>query len=1243
MAKKVKSISRFIGGIADYESEGTQDTYSHGRSIDVRSNPRQVSLLPKTIKESGNVIEALPKWSETVVSNLDTYIYDEVGNIYKRTSAASYSLLRRVSSSHGNGLSYFGEDDYLYYTLDKVVGRYGSLSGTPSFTDDFLGAQGGVPLNTSSLDLEAGSSQYASRASSGSLQITGNLAIEAQIKPESLPTTGNAMVIASKWDESGATRSYHFDLYAASGYFGDGGDGALTISTNTTDAPIDSACTGTINTTSLSATNTSFAAGQVIFIHQSQGTGAGTRMRNKIQAYTAGTITLETTLNATYSTGAQVLVLKEYTNVTVNAGVTWTAKAWNGTVGGILAFLASGTVTVNGTISASGSNGTYTNSYGTYTAVYTSGGGFRGGMARAQVTAVYGNRGEGDLGGWSTTDNATAANGSGGGAGYCWGEGGGAGGGGGSNATVGVSGNKAPYPADSGSIIGAGATTITGSADLTSILFGGGGGGGANDGNNGGTTSEAIGAGGSGGGIVFITATTLTMGAAGLISANGGNGGEYSSTWELAGGGGGAGGSILLKTQTGTLGTTRITASGGTGGTKSGGLQNGGNGGSGRIHIDYYTSYTGTTTPTIDATQDNSLAASTDSYQLRLLVSDDGTAVETLSKTASLVTDSWQHVAVSLNFTDNEATFYLNGVSLGTVACTAASIDSNSATFQVGMSKDDAGDAANFFDGLIDEVRVFNTARSQDDFSLGINQQIPSATPGLVAYYNLNGDYADATSNSNDLTASGSPVFSTDVPYPSPTTRLDIDQSATTTGNTYTLATTISETAANRKTFTPAKDPQKSVAVLVVAKGTGNWTLTVHDQYNNTVASKTLANANITVGDYTEFVFDTVWRPITNFTNTYHFHVTSTVADGTVTTTDLNDLSTVSYRTYYQFLVEDTAFHPMAKMLQFLVIGNERYIAKYEATTYEPNKIVLPAGYRVRCYGYWQEFLAIGVTRGSNIYDTDQGRVYFWDGIAPTYNFFRDVPEGGVNALCGTKDKLYAVVGYQGEILKFNGGEFEPATKIPKTTENKYVEVLPQAITVWKSLMRIGVAGGGDSTEIERGVYTFGKKNIRYPDALTYDYPISTGTRTSTGVKIGFLTVVNKKLLIGRQDNVGYGIDYVDADNDCFGDGTIEFLVDDNNMMFKEQRANTLLAVFDPLESGQSIDIKYKLDSDTDWTALGAVTTADETEARIIIPDGRCREHQFAVDLASTSGTSPVLKNVALEWDDLKEEKKVGK
>jgi len=347
---------------------------------------------------------------------------------------------------------------------------------------------------------------------------------------------------------------------SATSAFGDGSDGALTISVNTTDTPIDAACTGTSGSITLSATNASFAAGQVVLIHQTQGSGAGTYQKNKISSYSAGTITLETPLNATYATGAQVIVMKQYTTITVNTAVTWTAKAWDGTVGGILAVMANGVVTVTGTISANGK-------------------GYRGGDGAVHPTTA-GNQGEGTSGAGS---QSSSANGNGGGGGTS--NNGGAGGGNGAAGT-------------SGSVAAGGAAA--GVAALTTMVFGGAGGGGGNS-NNGG---DDAGDGGAGGGIIFLFVKTPTV--TGGITSTGSNG-SNAATGQASGGGGGAGGSILIKGSTVVLGSTLVTAAGGSGGSGLGSGVSGAAGAVGRIHVDYSTSVSGTTTPTLDSTQDSSL------------------------------------------------------------------------------------------------------------------------------------------------------------------------------------------------------------------------------------------------------------------------------------------------------------------------------------------------------------------------------------------------------------------------------------------------------------------------------------------------------------------------------------------------------------------------------------------------------------------------------------------------------------
>jgi len=1214
-------LSRIVGGISDHSKESVvPDSVAFIRKVDYRTDPRRWKILPKTVKESGSVITDLPKWGDIVGDN--AYIYGDTGNIYQRTNAGSVTLLRSVSNSHGNGMKYLAEDGYLYYSLDKVIGRYGRIGSTPTFTDDFLGAQGGVPTNTHALDLEASSSRYATAADSASLSFTTDFALEINWKPESLPSVGNEMVLMSKWNENGNQRAFKFSVAAISGYFGDGGDGALTISSNTTEAPIDSSCSGTSGAYTLSATNASFAADQIILIHQSRGTGAGTWQRNKIVSYVAGTITLEDALNATYTDSgasqAQVRVLKEYTDVTVNTGITYTAKAWDGNVGGILAFIASGTVTATGTITANGGDG----STSTGTGGGGTGGGFRGGDGVRGGVGSDGYQGEGTVG---AGIQSTAANGNAGGggsespgdtAGYT-----GAGGGGG-HGVAGEIGGKA------GSATGGTGGSTAGAADLTTMVFGGGGGGGAGDT----TYINNVGGGGSGGGIIFITSTALVV--TGAITANGGDGGDAHVE---ADGGAGAGGSILLKAQTATLGAALITASGG---TNSDSGYHGGDGGAGRVHLDYYTSYSGTTTPTLDVVQDNSLVTTT-TYQLKLMLSSNGTTEESLSRTATAIaTGTYGHYAVSWDASDSQAEFFENGVSLGTSTGAFTSMANTTSLFAIGANFDGAGSAESFLDGIVDDARVWNAERTTTQIFNNKTMELVGTETGIVAYYQLDNAATDATANANNLTLVNSPVYTTDVAFSGATTRLDIDQTDASTGDTYALGTSVSEAAAGRQTFVPAKDPQKSIQVNISDKGDdGDWTLVVHDPQNREMASKTVTNANLNTGLF-EFTFDSVWTPIIGVS--YHFHVyaSSTTGAPAVVAGTNNNLETGQFTSYYQFLVEDTLYHPIDNILNFIGIGNSRYLATYDPSTgtYNPHRLTFPSEWKVRCLGRWLGYYAIGCWKGDEVTDFDQGMIFFWDGIKDKYNDFVEVPEGAINAMSGSQGTLSFVAGYQGDLLEYKGGDAAKKVKrLPKITADKYIEVLPGALKKWRTLLHIG-AGVTDSADVEQGVYSWGSRNTNYTDSLSLDYVISTGNSLSTGVKIGLVMPMQKKLLIGWKDNVSYGLDVVDPGGNPYSEGSVEWLIRDEGGIWKEKIPMVIRADFEPLAASESISLQHKLDRASAWTAETEEATDDADKLRVQPRDSRYKEVQVRLNLKTTGTTSPAALGVTLLPDTLTDE-----
>lgn len=1188
MASIPSQQNNFSGGIQSYLKTSTiPNGYYFGYCIDYRTDPQNVTLQPASVKESGDVVVDLIKWGDLLPSTVDSYFYGDAGNFYHRDSSGTWENLGQFSSSHGNGLAYFFADDYVYCTCDSWLGRYGPLSSSPQISNNFLLSQGGTPTNTNSLSVVAASSQYATAADSASLSVTGDLTLESFFYANTLPTVGNSMTLVGKWDESGATRSYKMDITAISGYFGDGLGGVLTISSNTTEAPTDSACTGTAGTQSLSATNASFAQGQVILIHQSRGTNAGQWERNTIQGYTAGTITLGTPLIGTYISGAQVRVLPQYSSVTVNSGVTYTAKAWNGTVGGILAFLCSGTVTITGTITATGK-------------------GFRGGA----LGTPSGYCGEGTGGASSMTVNA---NGNGGGGG------GNSSGAGGGNGTPGGNGN-----------LNATGGYVAGSTDLTTMVFGGGGG--AGDADN----PLVDGIGGPGGGIVFITTTTLAE-ITGLIATNGNNG---ASGGVGRGGGGGAGGSVLIKAQTATLGTNKITATKGTGGTAVQG--NGGDGGVGRIHLDYYTSYTGTTNPTLDVIFDSSLVTTT-TYQARMGISSNGTAYEYAGMNlTTLVVTTWNRLSISYDSSASLYTFYLNAVSLGTFTGTKTSISDNASLLYVAADKG-ASAVGNFFDGIIDDVRVWSNVQSASEILARNVSQLQGTEAGLVAYYKLNASLADSTGNANDLTGVNAPTYSTNVPFPDTSTRLDIDSSATGGSNTYTLPTAISEAASALLSFTPADDPQKSISFEIDTLGTGAWTVTIHDQQNNTIATQTITNANMPTSGWVEFVFTTPWRIVIG--RTYHAHLTVSTGTSKVKVTTGSNFSTANYYTYFGFLVTDTQYHPIFPFLNFLAIGNERYIATWDGAYYYPNKIAFPTGWKVRALSTWREYLAVGVWRGTDITSYTHGRIYFWDGIAPTFNFFIDVPDGQINALWGKDSDLFIIAGYRGDLLDYQGSYFfdtgnSKSIKVrflPKRTQSGSVEVLPGALNFYRNLLQIGFAGSSSMDNIFKGVYSYGTLDPQLPETLSLDYLLSTGN-TGSSVSIGCVFPIGDLLIIGWQDGIAYGADIIDYENNPpASHGRIELMVVDQGKVWHDKTTYQVRADFLPLQEGESITVEASLDRGTFQT--GSITDSEtDSFCKLITVPGREREMQYAVNLYATGSTSPTLLEVSALEDNLEEE-----
>lgn len=339
--------------------------------------------------------------------------------------------------------------------------------------------------------------------------------------------------------------------------FGDGHDGSVATS-----GAVNSYATCTASADSNTVTTSlSVAEGDMVLLHQSQGSNPGDYELVQVASTGSGEFTTTNKVANDYVSGSQAVLVPQYTNGTITGAIGGTP--WDGSKGGIIAMMVNGALTITGSVSASGL-------------------GFRGASSITSGGSV-GRQGEGQLG-WAHAQSTNNQGNGGGGGGYStnnpWNQGNGAGGGG--NGGDGAGGRGTGGGNNSG---GGGGTRgiAAGLSDGTKLVFGGGGGSGGMGSGNSGTS----GSGNRGGGFIIIWARTIVC-TAGTITSPGGAG--SSAAYPLGCGGGGAGGSIVIYTENGTFGTNKVTANGAIGGCVENNCTarvdgRGGPGGGGRIII----------------------------------------------------------------------------------------------------------------------------------------------------------------------------------------------------------------------------------------------------------------------------------------------------------------------------------------------------------------------------------------------------------------------------------------------------------------------------------------------------------------------------------------------------------------------------------------------------------------------------------------------------------------------------------
>ena len=117
-----------------------------------------------------------------------------------------------------------------------------------------------------------------------------------------------------------------------------------------------------------------------------------------------------------------------------------------------------------------------------------------------------------------------------------------------------------------------------------------------------------------------------------------------------------------------------------------------------------------------------------------------GTNANISAASATVPAGQWTHLAFVLN--NGTGYLYMNGIQVGTGNLTTVNTPAGNANMTIGQR---VSGGSIPFDGAIDEVRIWNYARSQTEIQSNMNAQFCTMPAGLVAYYQFNEGMAGGT------------------------------------------------------------------------------------------------------------------------------------------------------------------------------------------------------------------------------------------------------------------------------------------------------------------------------------------------------------------------------------------------------------------------------------------------------------------------------------------------------------------
>lgn len=538
-------------------------------------------------------------------------------------------------------------------------------------------------------------------------------------------------------------------------------------------------------------------------------------------------------------------------------------------------------------------------------------------------------------------------------------------------------------------------------------------------------------------------------------------------------------------------------------------------------------------------------------------------------------------------------------------------------------------------------------------------KQSASNAPGCVNIFNSSdGLFDGATRNNSQGIVTGITSSS---------------QVITNTTATTSVPVSLVEGTAGLCFFNPDIEPFYSINPYIVNKGTGNWTLTLHDSLNNVLATVTVTNANLTNTSYNEFKFSSQIRALVNATQTgqsasYHFHLTSTINDGTVGSITAGDMTSADFLLFAYALVQpNNGLHPTAFFtgngVPFLCIGNANYLTTYNfGNDANPSnsqlvrhQLFFQPGEEVCGVDTNNQYCVIATERRTKVAGRNfqKGCLYFWDSTVNAPNFKIDIPMGAPYSLHTENSVTYFTCA--GSMYAWSGGQTVIKVRKLSYENTDYLNsvdntfLYPHMFTSRYGLLMMGYPSTTSNVNTNFGVWSWGTVELTYPNSYGLSYELANGLTKYTpqnnlqmGCVYNFVDTMYISWSYTDANSVTrYGMDRINNFSLPAAKWGYRSLIWDGGVTYKQKRGARMKVRFLPLPAGCTLQAFYSADRGADILSPTAVQ-GDRTivfEATV-----RCAELQWGfVGTCNGTTVAPVILDCSMQIDPLEEEEDMRK